>query len=196
MKSNSIGSEQRDTKNKRHGNAEHKVKSQRGVLSLEMIGVIAVVAIILVGVLVRLAMMYLSSSTTNESSAITSLFTSTRSAKAGTGYGANGTNLIPTLAAMNALPGNLSYTGGVLLNSFGSAYTLVASNNGYGFTLTSPGIPTADCIKLSVQQSQSSNWTGGITVGATAFPAGAISSAQATTACSAATNTLAFASNT
>lgn len=196
MKSNSIGSEQCDIEGKRQAHAERKVKSQRGVLSLEMIGVIGVIALVLVGVLVRLALMYLSSSTTNESSAVTSLFTSTRSAKAGTGYGANGTNLIPTLAAINALPGNLSYTGGVLLNSFGAAYTIVASNNGYGFTLTSPGIPTADCIKLSVQQSQSGNWTGGITVGATAFPAGAISSAQATTACSAATNSIAFASNT
>ncbi|MDM8356531.1 type 4 pilus major pilin [Pandoraea communis] len=191
-----IDIEQRGIGQQRQARLNHEVKSQRGVLSLEMIGVIAVVAIILVGVLVRLAQMYASSSTTNESSAVTSLFTSIRASKAGTGYGANGTNLIPTLAAMNALPGNLSYTGGVLLNSFGVAYTIVSSNNGYGFTLTSPGIPTADCIKLAVQQSQSGNWTGGITVGATAFAAGAISSAQATTACSAATNSIAFASNT
>lgn len=175
---------------------ESEKKSQRGVISLEVIGMIAVIVIILVGVLVRIAQMYSSNSTTNESSAITSLFTSIRASKAGTGYGANGTNLLPTLAAINALPGNLSYTGGVLLNSFGVAYTIVSSNNGYGFTLTSPGIPAADCIKLAVQQSQSSNWTGGITVGATAFAAGAISSAQATAACSAATNSLAFVSNT
>ncbi|WP_233176950.1 type 4 pilus major pilin [Ralstonia sp. ASV6] len=170
---------------------------QRGMGALEWIAIIALLGLFLYGVLSRLGLMNASNSSVSESSAISSLYTSARSnLKGASGYAANGADLIVPLNAVNGLPKNLSYNAGVLLNTYGTAYTLVASNGGYGFTLTDPGISAADCAKLVVQQSSSGNWSGGISVNGTALGTAPIATGTATGACNAATNSIAFASLT
>ncbi|CAE6793718.1 hypothetical protein R70006_04970 [Paraburkholderia domus] len=176
---------------------ESAVRAQRGIGALEWIAIIAVILYILYQALGRIGLMNAGNSNLAETSAVSSLYTSIRSnLKSSTGYGVTGTNLITTLNQVNGIPSNLSYSAGTLLNTFGVAYTIVSSNAGFGFTITDPGLSDADCAKLAVQQSQSGNWTGGITINGTAEGTAGIPSATATAACAAAPNTVIFASLT
>ncbi|WP_346283123.1 type 4 pilus major pilin [Burkholderia cenocepacia] len=144
----------------------------------------------------RVSVMNTSNSTLGETSAISALHTALRSnLKSGTGYAANGADLIVPLYNAKGIPTNLSYNGGVLLNTYGSQYTIVAANAGFGFAITDPGVPASDCIKLVIQQSQSGNWTGGISVGGTNLGNSPVTSANAQSACTGATNSIVFTSN-
>ncbi|KVV07495.1 type 4 pilus major pilin [Burkholderia ubonensis] len=175
---------------------ERELQSQRGIGALEWIAIIAIVLVMLYQLIGRVSVMNTSNSTLGETSAVSALHTALRSnLKSGTGYAANGADLIVPLYNVKGLPTNLSYNGGVLLNTYGSQYTIVAANAGFGFAITDPGVPAADCIKLVIQQSQSGNWTGGISVGGSNLGTAPVTSATAQTACSAATNSIVFTSN-
>ncbi|MCA8050686.1 type 4 pilus major pilin [Burkholderia arboris] len=175
---------------------EGHLRSQRGIGALEWIAIIAVVLFMLYQIIGRVSVMNTSNSTLGETSAISALHTALRSnLKSGTGYAANGADLIVPLYNAKGIPTNLSYNGGVLLNTYGSQYTIVAANAGFGFAITDPGVPASDCIKLVIQQSQSGNWTGGISVGGTNLGNSPVTSANAQSACTGATNSIVFTSN-
>ncbi|HEP6430533.1 TPA: type IV B pilus protein [Burkholderia cenocepacia] len=175
---------------------EGQLRSQRGIGALEWIAIIAVVLFMLYQIIGRVSVMNTSNSTLGETSAISALHTALRSnLKSGTGYAANGADLIVPLYNAKGIPTNLSYNGGVLLNTYGSQYTIVAANAGFGFAITDPGVPASDCIKLVIQQSQSGNWTGGISVGGTNLGNSPVTSANAQSACTGATNSIVFTSN-
>ncbi len=172
-----------------------RLRAQHGMGALEWIAIIALLGLFLYGVLSRLGLMNASNSAVTESSAVSSLYTSVSSSlKSTAGYGANGSDLIVPLNSFNGLPKSLSYNAGVLFNTYGSPYSLVVSNGGFGFTLTDPGINAGDCAKLVVQQSSSGNWTGGISVNGAALGTGPVNTGVATGACNAALNSIAFAS--
>ncbi|ABO60272.1 type IV B pilus protein (plasmid) [Burkholderia vietnamiensis] len=175
---------------------EGQLRSQRGIGALEWIAIIAVVLFMLYQIIGRVSVMNTSNSTLGETSSVSALHTALRSnLKSGTGYAANGADLIVPLYNAKGIPTNLSYNGGVLLNTYGSQYTIVAANAGFGFAITDPGVPAADCIKLVIQQSQSGNWTGGISVGGSNLGNAPVTTANAQTACNGATNSIVFTSN-
>jgi hypothetical protein len=174
-----------------------RIEAQRGIGALEYIGIIAVILVILFGVLGRLGLLTFSSNTLSETSAVSSIATSVRSnLKSGAGYGPVGSDLTASLNGAQGIPPNLNYSGGLLYNTLGTAYALVASNGGFGFSLTDAGLPPSDCAKLVVQQSSSGTWSGGISVGGSSQGVGPITIATAISACSGATNSVIFVSNT
>ena len=188
-----FGADQRGTS----VHTNESLSRQRGIGALEWIGIIAVVALMLYQVLSRTSLMNGANNTVAESSAVSAIYTSTRSVlKSGAGYGTNGSDLIVPLYNVNGIPKNLAYNAGTLLNTFGTAYTMVVSNAGFGFTLTDGGLASADCTKLVVNQSTSGNWTGGISVNGTAMGTGPVTTQTATGVCTNATNSVAFASLT
>ena len=68
-------------------------------------------------------------------------------------YGANGTDLVPTLVAMQAFPSGVVNAAGVPLDPWGGAMTGLAAQSpagaaGDSFTITFPAVPTSSCIQI------------------------------------------------
>lgn len=168
-------------------------RRQAGIGALEYIGIALFFVVVLGGVLARSALLSFTNNNVAENGAISALWQSIKAnVKSSAGYGATGTNLIPVLNDTNGLPANLTYDGTNLENTYGQAYAITST--GMGFQISDPGITKADCIKIVVQQASNGNWNAGITVNG-AVLTGAVATATAQTNCSAAANTIVFATS-
>ncbi|HCE9846023.1 TPA: pilus assembly protein PilX, partial [Pseudomonas aeruginosa] len=65
------------------------------------------------------------------------------------GYGSSGTNLIPSLIAINGVPKNMSVSSGVVYNVYGGSVTV--SSTGMGFSITTSKLPKDACITLGTK---------------------------------------------
>lgn len=171
--------------------AAGRLARQAGVLSIEMIIVLGIVALILLGVGGRIAVSFLSNDNTSELSNLTSIYSAIKDTKTTVGYGAAGTDLSATIIAGGHLPTNIAVSGTTISNQFGGTYTLTST--GQGFTITDPGIPQKNCVKIASGATQSGQYAS-TTVNGGSANTGPMSTAAAQTSCSSAVNSITFTS--
>lgn len=165
-------------------------KKQFGFTALELAIVLLVAAVVIAFAATQGSKLWGDSQNTTEMQNISTLYNQTKNLKGTAGYGANGTSLLPTLAAMDALPKNMAYSGGVLTNSWGGTVTITSTGSGY--SLTYNNVPQAACVELAQKVSRGGAMT--TKPGGGAVVTGEVTAPVATAGCSAATNTLVFAS--
>lgn len=125
-----------------------------------------------------------------ELSNISSLTTNTKQIKTSSGYGPTGTDLVAILLRNSGVPESMQKSGGAIFNSFGGAVTITSTGTGY--TLTYNGVPASNCIFLASKSANGDTQTLRINGGAAIT--GEVTAGDASTSCSAATNTLAWSS--
>ncbi|NLP65486.1 type 4 pilus major pilin [Paraburkholderia sacchari] len=164
-----------------------RLARQAGVLSIEMIIVLGIVALILLGVAGRVAVSFLSNDNTAELSNITAIYTAIKDTKTTVGYGAAGTDLSAVVVAGGKLPSNIAVNGNAISNQFGGTYTLTST--GQGFTIADPSIPQKNCLKIVAGATQGGQYATTVVNSGTSY-SGPMSAAQAQTACNSATNSV------
>jgi len=165
-------------------------KKQFGFTALELGVVLIIGAVVVAFAATQGSKLWGDNQNTVELQNIASLYTQTKNLKGTAGYGTSGTSLLPTLAAMDALPKNMAYSGGVLTNSWGG--TVTVASTGAGYAVTYNNVPQASCIELAQKVSKGGAMT--TKPGGGAVVTGEVTSAVAAAGCSAETNTLVFAS--
>nr|MBY9433354.1 pilus assembly protein PilX [Pseudomonas aeruginosa] len=108
--------------------------TQGGFVSIEMIIVLIIIAIGGGLGLAAAAGMFSSSNANEEQRNISVIAANARALKTSSGYGSSGTNLIPSLIAINGVPKNMSVSSGVVYNVYGGSVTV--SSTGMGFSIT------------------------------------------------------------
>lgn len=166
-------------------------QSQIGALSAIELGICLIVVAVFFGLAAANgSKLWGDTESTSEISNVSSMVSQARGLKSVNGYGTAGTSLLPQLDAINALPKNMPYSTGTLTNAWGGNVTLVST--GSGFTLTYNSVPKANCIEMAMKVSKSGSLTTKAGTGAAIL--GPLTSAEATTGCAAATNTVSFTS--
>lgn len=162
---------------------------QKGMTLIEMLVVLIVIIIIIAAASSRIGGIFGKNDISEEVTNLNTLVTATKTLRSKGGYGASGTNLVPTLIASDGVPKGMTVTGGVIKNSWGGTITVVST--GSGFTMVEPSVPKAACIELANSVSRGGAMT--TKVNATAAVTGEIAKPAATTSCSSDTsNTLTF----
>ena len=116
--------------------------TQGGFVSIEMIIVLIIIAI---GASAAAAGMFSSSNANEEQRNISVIAANARALKTSSGYGSSGTNLIPSLIAINGVPKNMSVSSGVVYNVYGGSVTV--SSTGMGSRS-----PPASCPRTPVSR--------------------------------------------
>lgn len=161
---------------------------QRGLTLLEGLAWMALAGVVVAGALAMNAKGWLGNKEQKEVTHISAIISGTKSLQSVTGYGASGTNLVPSLISQGLVPADMTVSGTTIVNRYGSTVTVVST--GLGYTVTDSGLPASACMTLARQISQ----TDGITtkIGSGTATANAVDTATAQAQCSGATNTVAF----
>ncbi|WP_332690691.1 type 4 pilus major pilin [Devosia sp.] len=159
---------------------------QHGFISIEVVIVLIIVAIGIGLAVSRGAGLFGSSNVGEEQSNLATLTTNTRALKGSNGYGTSGTNLVPSLIAVNGVPKNMSVVSGVLYNVYGGSVTVAST--GMGFTITSSSLPKDACIALATRVAKNQYEQTKINSGSAV--SGEVTTVSATTACSSSANTI------
>lgn len=155
------------------------LKKQRGFLAIDGVMWLMLITIAL-GFIAWIGYKMLSSSDAAvEQSNITTIITNTKKLKGSSGYGTSGTNLVPSLIAIDGA-GSMGVSGSTLTNQWNGAVTLVS--NGMTFTLTESNVPKAACITLATKIGKDKQST--TTINGGAATNGEVLPATATTSCS------------
>ncbi len=168
-----------------------KASKQRGATIIEMVVFIAL-GLIILGVAAAIIAKGMDSSDIGvDTENVNQLLINAKDVRDVSGYGAAGTNMVPTMVAANGIPSNMTITGGIPYNQWNSAITIVST--GLGFTLSAGSIPMDACIKEATKLSRPGTLSTAIDGGAAIV--GQVSNAVATAQCTTASaNTLAFTS--
>ncbi|WP_313463130.1 type 4 pilus major pilin [Pseudomonas nitroreducens] len=160
---------------------------QRGFLSIDGVMWLMLIAIAL-GFIAYLGFKMLSGSDVAiEQSNITTIIGNTKKLKGSSGYGTSGTNLVPSLIALDGT-GSMGVSGSTLTNQWNGSVTNVS--NGMTFTLTETNVPKSACITLVTKIAKDKQTSTAINGGTST--AGEILGAAATTSCSSDSNTIAW----
>lgn len=162
-------------------------KSQKGLSAIETLFVIMIATLVIIGALSMGYKMFGNQQNAQEQSDIATLMVNTRSLKGASGYGTSSFNLIPQLVATNGIPETMTYTAGIIYNSWGGPVSVISAG-GQSFMITSSLISKAGCIAVSTRLAKSSAFTTRINAGTPIV--GEVTSAAATTECVGATNTI------
>lgn len=160
---------------------------QRGFLSVDGVMWIMLVTIALGFIAWMGYKMLGNSDATIEQSNITSIIANTKKLKGSSGYGASGTNLVPSLIAIDGT-GSMGVSGSTLTNQWNGAVTLVSA--GMSFTITENNVPKAACITLATKISKDKQTTTSINGGTAS--SGEVLPASATTSCSNDSNSISW----
>lgn len=162
---------------------------QSGFMSIDALGWTIFAVIVLGFVAAAVWKVLTGTDSTIELSNVTALMSNTKQLKTRTGYGPSGTDLMPSLIAIDGT-GGMSVSGATVTNQYNGAVTLVS--NGMTYTLTSTNYPKSACIALSTKAAKDTLTTTKINGGSAI--SGEVQTAAATTACSGDTNTLSWTS--
>lgn len=162
-------------------------KNQRGFLSIDAVMWIMLITIAL-GFIAWIGWKMLGSSDAAiEQSNIATIISNAKKLKGSSGYGATGTNLVPSLIAIDGT-GSMGVSGNNLTNQWNGAVTLVSS--GMTFTLTESSLPKAACITLASKIAKDKQTTTSINGGTKTV--GEVLPAVATTSCNSDTNSISW----
>lgn len=165
-----------------------KGRKQQGLTLLEGLVWLALFGIVIAGVAMFINRSFNSNDMKDEQTALTSVMTSLPEIKSSSGYGTSGTNLVPQLIAMDAIPAQWSVQSGVPYNAWGG--TVSITSNGPTVTITATQIPKDACVKMAPRLSKGSNFQT-TKIGSNTAITGEVTSAQATSQCGA-SNTIAW----
>ncbi|MGP8437811.1 type 4 pilus major pilin [Paraburkholderia fungorum] len=168
-----------------------KLARQAGVLSIEMIIVLGIVALLLLGVAGRIAVSFVSNDNTAEMSNLTAIYSAVKDTKTTVGYGTAGTDLSSVVISGGKLPSNIPVNGTTISNQFGGTY--IIKSTGQGFTIADSSIPQKNCVKIIAGATQGGQFAT-TTVNSGSAYAGPMAATDAQTACNATTNTATFTS--
>ena len=165
-------------------------KSQAGFTVIEAM-IAIVIGLVVVGAAVALSGDGTRSSRVQgEVTGLGQLFSQVPNLRSNSGYGPNGTNLVPALRQNRAIPAQISDSGTTLSNKWGGPITV--TSNGFGYVVTTGGLPPEGCAGV-VQRLSGSALATSINGGAAIT--GEVTSAVATAQCGNASNTLTFTSH-
>ncbi len=167
-------------------------KSSRGFSLLELLLVVAVGSVLILSGLGAYRLVSENSNSNTATTQVTTLKQQVQQAFAGQGsYGAANADLSATLNNLRALPSDMPVTGTNLRNAFGTTTTVTVGAATNQFRITFNGVPRSACVKLGqlFTPANASDFVS-LTVGTTAVATFTI--AGLTTACSAATNNMAW----
>jgi hypothetical protein len=161
-------------------------RHQAGASQLEIMGVIAVGLVILIGGAIAFSSMTNGGEINNDMKNVGTLMVMVRDSRDIGGYGPANTDLTAGIVSGNKgqPPGNMTYTGGVLYNTWNGAVQPVST--GLGWTLTLNQLPQDACQKEAMKFSQAGNNVSTSINGGAAI-SGAVSKANATAGCSSTT---------
>lgn len=161
---------------------------QAGFGALETMIAIVVGLVTVLGAVAWYSKLTNTANNNSEIENVSSLITNTRQLKTSSGFGASGTDLIPILVKNEGIPETMQKTTTTVFNVWGGAVTNVSTGTGY--TLTYAAVPESNCIFLATKSTNSKSLSLRIN-GGTAI-VGEVTAIAANTACSGASNTLAW----
>lgn len=164
-----------------------KHHKQRGFLSVDGVMWIMLVTIALGFIAWMGYKMLGNSDAAIEQSNITSIIANTKKLKGSSGYGTSGTNLVPSLIAIDGT-GSMGVSGTTLTNQWNGAVTLVSS--GMTFTITENNVPKSACVTLATKISKDKQTT--TSINGAAAVSGEILGASATMSCSNDSNSISW----
>jgi len=164
-------------------------KRQYGMTLIEMLVVLIIIIIIIAAAAARIGGVFGKNEISEEVTNLNTLIVTTKTLRSNGGYGASGTNLVPTLIATNGVPKTMSIVSGAIKNAWDG--TVAVASTGAGFNITAPSVPSDACIELANKVSRG----GAVStkINSNAAVTGEISTITATTQCNSATgNTIVY----
>jgi prepilin-type N-terminal cleavage/methylation domain-containing protein len=153
-------------------------RRQKGMTLIELVVAIVVGLIIISFAVAGISGVMSKSDVSGEAQGLAGLIANTKSARANGTYGASGTNLVPTLIAMRAIPASVAVNGTTLTNQWGGAIGVLST--GAGYSVSTAAIPPEACIELATKLSRSMVST---TINGGTPIVGPVATAAATTGC-------------
>jgi type II secretory pathway pseudopilin PulG len=168
------------------------LRKQRGASLLEGIAYLGIAALVVLGAVSLLTSASASAKANQTTEQLISLRTAVKKLYAGQSYPTGTTtDLLATLISARAVPSTLTVSGTTATNSWGGAVTVNGTTAGT-FTIVYVGVPKDVCINTL---SGMTGWTSVGRTGGTAITTSPLTSADATSICSADPSDLAFIAN-
>jgi type II secretory pathway pseudopilin PulG len=161
-------------------------KDQLGFGALEVMIALVIGAIVILGAVFWYPKLMNSSNNGDELQNVSTLVSNTRQLKTASGYGATGTNLVPTLITAGGIPDGMQKTATTVFNAWDGAVTIAST--GTGFSLTYAGVPAENCVFLATKGAGSSSLSTKLNSGSAIT--GEVTAAAASAGCSTATNSI------
>lgn len=167
----------------------------KGMTLVELLVVLAIIAIVAVFASGNIKKAFTASDENQLNSELSGFITDGKILKDAKGYGDGkaGVNLMPSLIAAGRVPTSTTVIGGVPMNSVGGSYTLESTAGGLGYKVGTNKLSTSLCISAATTQSKS-GVPAVTTINSTTF-SGSVSRNDATTACSQTENSVSFSVN-
>lgn len=166
--------------------------AQKGLTIIEVMIALVVAIAIWAMATGRMSMLFGRSDVTTEQGNMTTLMSNARELKTISGYGATGTNLVPTMISRGYVPDNMSVVGGIIYNVWGGAVEI--SSLGIKYSVKFNAVPKEACNALATKSNTGTQFSS-LQVNSAAAVIGEYTSAKAATDCSAdLTNTLTWTS--
>lgn len=166
-------------------------KKQQGMTLIEMVVVLIIIIVIIAAAAGRIGGVFGKNEIAEEVTNLNTLLVNTKTLRSAGGYGASGTNLVPTLIAIDGVPKSMPVISGKIKNSWNADVTVTST--GGGFSISTASVPQAACIELANKVSRG----GAVTtkVNSSAAINGEVSTIAATTSCSSDSNSLTYTVN-
>lgn len=161
----------------------------KGFTLIELVIGLVVGIIIIAGAIAGISNLTRKNDVSQDIQGIAALQTNTKALRGNGGYGTSGTNLVPTLIAMEAVPKSLTVNANAITNAWDGAVTVTSTGSGYA--ITSNGIPKSACIEEASKLSRGAMTT---KIGAAAAVSGEVTTVTATTSCASDSNTIVWTS--
>lgn len=158
----------------------HPKRMNRGMTLIEGIIYLAIAAFVLVAAVGLIKKALSSSDVNKEQQALVQLLTLTPQLRSTNGYGNSGTNLVPQLETIGAIPSTMSLVGDSLYNTWGGEMTVVST--GMGYKVTDKSVPQEPCVKITKMISATNEIKTSVNSGSAVR--GEVSTAQAMQFCS------------
>lgn len=158
----------------------HPKSKHRGMTLVEGMIYLAIAAFVLVAAVGLIKKALSSSDVSKEQQALVELMTLTPQLRSTDGYGSSGTNLIPQLEIIGAIPSTMSLVGDSLYNTWGGE--IAVTSTGMGYRITDQSVPQEPCVKIAKMISATNEIKTSINSGSAVR--GEVSTAQAVQSCS------------
>ncbi|HRC26741.1 MAG TPA: type 4 pilus major pilin [Alphaproteobacteria bacterium] len=149
--------------------AEYR-KAQSGFSLLELLLVVGVGALLLLAGIATYRLVTQGNDVNDAIRILTTIKAQTQKAFQGqNGYGASGTDLVPTLAAMQAFPAGVLDTANIPRHPWGDTIAIASAADTRSFDLTFTNVPSDACINLGTTFDSRDTDFLGLAVGGTTF---------------------------
>lgn len=166
----------------------HSRNTQRGMTLIEMMVVLILIILVVAAAASRIGGVFGKSEIADTVTNLNTLLVNTKTLRSAGGYGATGTDLVPTLIAVNGVPKAMPIQSGAIKNPWNGDVSVTST--GAGFQITTGSVPKDACVELANKVSRG----GAVStkINSAAAVVGEVSTIAAGTSCSSDSNTLTF----